>query len=540
MKKILSIICLCLIGILNGKANEQTENARTLIQKSLDIQYTNPKQAAYYAKQAINLIKEDRKNDFKAEAMLALSNAQKLLGEFDLGIQTLYESLDYITPSNKKLEGEIYGMMSILYCRLSDYKQAIALNDKATAIFKSIGDTSQIANCYNSRGIIHTYLDEFNIAESFFQQALSINRSLKDLKRIASNLNNLCLYKGNSKEKLEFIKEAIAINKNLNSIWSLAENYNNMGKQYYYAQDYFSALNALQDAQKIAKTLGAKDLICDNYEYYSWVYAALGDYQKAYTHLQLLTNLSKELHSSSQLRRIEQEINTKKIQEQRRNAEMKEQAYEIELLKRKQHLLIIVFVSLIIVCIFVYKWYKRRKKMELMEAQYKLEQSEREIAELKVRQQELELQSAQNELVNSRQEATNFAVFLQSRNELFDKIREMIKEGYKLNGNEITAHLKRINAFIKQYQNGDKSNSTLLLSIEEKNQEFLDRLVNKHPNLTQGEKHLATLLRVNLSTKDIAMLTGTMPKTINMNRYRLRKSLDLSSEEDLNRYLKDI
>jgi DNA-binding CsgD family transcriptional regulator len=116
----------------------------------------------------------------------------------------------------------------------------------------------------------------------------------------------------------------------------------------------------------------------------------------------------------------------------------------------------------------------------------------------------------------------------------------MIKEGYKLNGNEITAHLKRINAFIKQYQNGDKSNSTLLLSIEEKNQEFLDRLVNKHPNLTQGEKHLATLLRVNLSTKDIAMLTGTMPKTINMNRYRLRKSLDLSSEEDLNRYLKDI
>jgi hypothetical protein len=41
----------------------------------LDIQYTNPKQAAYYAKQAINLIKEDRKNDLKAEAMLALSNA---------------------------------------------------------------------------------------------------------------------------------------------------------------------------------------------------------------------------------------------------------------------------------------------------------------------------------------------------------------------------------------------------------------------------------------------------------------------------------
>ena len=47
------------------------------------------------------------------------------------------------------------------------------------------------------------------------------------------------------------------------------------------------------------------------------------------------------------------------------------------------------------------------------------------------------------------------------------------------------------------------------------------RLVAIHPKLTQGEKYLATLLRVNLSTKEISMLTGTTPKTINMNRYRL-------------------
>jgi hypothetical protein len=51
---------------------------------------------------------------------------------------------------------------------------------------------------------------------------------------------------------------------------------------------------------------------------------------------------------------------------------------------------------------------------------------------------------------------------------------------------------------------------------------------------------LATLLRVNLSTKDIAMLTGNMPKTINMNRYRLRKALGLLPEDELTKYLPDI
>ena len=326
----------------------------------------------------------------------------------------------------------------------------------------------------------------------------------------------------------------------MNSTWSLAENYNNMGKQYYYAKDYPKALEALQKAQEIAISLGAKDLMCDNYEYFSWCYAKLGKYQKAYNYLQQLTTLSKELHSISLLRNTEQEIAQKKYQAQRRAAELKEQSYKIELLKRNQYILVTIFISLVIVCIFLYKWYKRKKNMELVKARYELEQSEREIAELKVRQQELELQSVQDALNNSRQEATSFAVFLQSRNELLEKIRSMIKEGYKLNNADINAHLKKVNAFIKQHQNGDKTNSALLLTIEEKNQEFLKRLMDVHPNLTQGEKYLATLLRVNLSTKEIAMLTGTMPKTINMNRYRLRKSLGISSEEDLTNYLQQI
>lgn len=540
MKKSLFILFLSCIELLNGATLNEMEKAKDLIQQAYEVQYSNPKQSAYYATQAINLIKGEEKNDIKAEAMLALGSAQKLLGEFDHGIKTLYEGLDYVTPSNKSLEGEIYNMISVLYCRLSDYRQSISLNEKATAIFKAIGDSAQIAACYNTKGIVHTYLNEFTIAEQFFQQALSINRSLKNIKKIAANLNNLCLYEGNTLEKLEFIKEAIAINKNLNSTWSLAENYNNMGKQYYYAKDYPKALEALQKAQEIAISLGAKDLMCDNYEYFSWCYAKLGKYQKAYNYLQQLTTLSKELHSISLLRNTEQEIAQKKYQAQRRAAELKEQSYKIELLKRNQYILVTIFISLVIVCIFLYKWYKRKKNMELVKARYELEQSEREIAELKVRQQELELQSVQDALNNSRQEATSFAVFLQSRNELLEKIRSMIKEGYKLNNADINAHLKKVNAFIKQHQNGDKTNSALLLTIEEKNQEFLKRLMDVHPNLTQGEKYLATLLRVNLSTKEIAMLTGTMPKTINMNRYRLRKSLGISSEEDLTNYLQQI
>ncbi len=128
--------------------------------------------------------------------------------------------------------------------------------------------------------------------------------------------------------------------------------------------------------------------------------------------------------------------------------------------------------------IFLYKWYKRRKDLQLIEARYQLQLSEKEVAELKMHQQELELQNVHNALATSRQEATSFAVFLKSRNELLDKIRGMVKEGYKMDAQAITPHLKKINAFMSQRsQSGDKTNSALLTNIDDKSNEFLQRLV---------------------------------------------------------------
>lgn len=542
MKNTLLIyILLCLpVALWATPAEDKKQEAETLIDKSVNAMYINPKQAMYYANKVIELFPEEQKNDQKAEAIFYYSQAEQLLGNFDQSIKTLYDALEYVTPGNRSLNGQIFALMAILYCRLTDYNKAIELNEKATSIFKSLGDSISLALCYNDRGIIHAFRNEFSNAEQFLRQALAINRSQKNLKSVAANLNNLCLFEGNAEEKLEFIKEAIAINKNLNSQWSLGENYNNMGRQYFYAKQYTHAMEALHKAYAVASDIGAKELICDNYEYSSWVYSALGDYKNAYQCLIQLYTLSKDLQSGSKLRIVEQEISHKRYLDQQRQAEIKEQAYEIELLKRNLFALSVVFISLVVLSVFLYKWYKRKKNMQLMVARYNLEQSQHELAELKVRQQELELKSVQHALDNSRQEATSFAVFLHSRNEMLEKIREMIKQGYKMDPQALIPHLKKVNAFISQYQSGDKANSALLMNVEEKNQEFLQRLAERHPNLTQGEKYLATLLRVNLSTKEISMLTGNVPKTINMNRYRLRKSLNLSSEEDLTDYLQNI
>lgn len=521
------------IAVNNHKAD-------SLINKAQNVLYTNPTQAAYFSQKSLEYISPACPNSIKTQALLTNGIAYKYLGDFDISIKTLYEALECCPAGEHALLTDIQMQMSNVYCRLKDYTKAFELNEKATALSKVYADSARLAASYNNRGIIHYNLNEFRTAEQFFRNALEINRRIGDIKAVAANLNNMCLYEGDINEKLTLIQEAIVINKNMNATWALGENYNNMGKQYYFAGQYQKALEALEKAKEAADESSAKELICDNYEYSSWVYAAMKRYDKAYECLLQLYNLSLELQNDKKLRSVEQELSDKRMQTIQRETSLREQAYEIELLKRNMMILIAILAFAIIIAAFLPRWIKRRKDLQLVEARYKLEQSEREVAELRLKQQEQELLNIQTELDTSRQEVTGFAMFLRSRNELLERIRIQIKEGYKLDSAAILPHLKKINAFISQHQNGNEETNAMLLSIEQKNADFIKRLLKKHPMLTKGERYLATLLRVNLSTKEISLLTGVIPKTINMNRYRLRKALDLKGEEDLIEYLQKI
>lgn len=531
---------LCLLASLRAaplSAYPDKERQPSLLEKAEQELYSNPQLAVYYTLGAQDSIHSALG---RAQALYVYAQAEKLLGNFDNCIQALYEAESILSPKDISLKGNIYNLMSLGYCNLGDYNKAIDLSNDAIALFQTEHDTLSLALCYNNRGIIHTHINEYRQADRFLKKALDINRSSHNLKRIAANLNNLCLYKGNIEEQLKWINEAIVINKNLDAKWSLSENYNNLGKLYIYAGKYTQAIASLKIAYQLASEVGAKGLMCDNYEYAAQAYNAIGNYQMAYQKQAALTELSKEIQNTNKLRSVEQRIAQEKLSALQQKERLKQQDYEIATLQHNFITFLTITALLIVIGTLLFQRYKRKKKLQLLNAQYRIEQSEHEIAKLKMQQQKAELENVQQALATNKEETMNFAVFLQSRNELLDKIQEQVRKGYRMEHAELIAHLKTINAFIRQYQTTNKSNSTTLQTIDEKTNEFLARLTERHPNLTQGEKHLASLLRVNLSTKEIAMLTGNTPKTINMNRYRLRKSLGLSGEADLIAYIQGI
>lgn len=69
---------------------------------------------------------------------------------------------------------------------------------------------------------------------------------------------------------------------------------------------------------------------------------------------------------------------------------------------------------------------------------------------------------------------------------------------------------------------------------------FFRVLLEQFPALTPNERKLCALLRSGLSSKDIAILTFQNPQSVDVARYRLRKKLNLTNEENLTDFLVSI
>jgi DNA-binding NarL/FixJ family response regulator len=70
---------------------------------------------------------------------------------------------------------------------------------------------------------------------------------------------------------------------------------------------------------------------------------------------------------------------------------------------------------------------------------------------------------------------------------------------------------------------------------------FYEKLNKFHPDLSTLDKRICALLKLNLSTKEIANLTKTSIKSVENTRTRLRKKLGLThTDKNLSSYLSEL
>jgi len=151
-----------------------------------------------------------------------------------------------------------------------------------------------------------------------------------------------------------------------------------------------------------------------------------------------------------------------------------------------------------------------------------------------------EMKKAHQELMEiKKKELVSYALKLIQINELNNNL---ISEFGKLNSYTNKKGSEIIRRVVRQYNTSLNEGiwHDFETRFEHVYEGFYKKLMAQFPTLTPGERKLCALLRLNITSKDIAFITFHTPQSVDIARYRLRKKLNLDSGENLVDFLMKI
>jgi inorganic phosphate transporter, PiT family len=205
---------------------------------------------------------------------------------------------------------------------------------------------------------------------------------------------------------------------------------------------------------------------------------------------------------------------------------------EVDLYQPLLYLIIgLLVVVIIVLAIILKRQLFKNKKEESSERLLKYESQE------KLLQTELQKVNAENtklekEIQFKRKEQMVIALNIVQKNQFLEKLKLKIDKitSYPTVNKEELFRLKKL---IVENLSIDKEREKLNIYINELNSDFYFRLINKHPTLSENEQRLCALIRLNLSSKEIASILNISTKSVEVNRHRLRKKMHLKREDNL-------
>ncbi len=153
--------------------------------------------------------------------------------------------------------------------------------------------------------------------------------------------------------------------------------------------------------------------------------------------------------------------------------------------------------------------------------------AESEILQLKNEKLEAEVQVKNSKLMFS-------SVQMAHKKEILSNIKEEMAET-----KDDPKKLRQVLRMLDKELEGEDYWKEFNLYFDQVDKQFLKSIKKQHPKLTQNDIRLCSLIRLNLSTKEIASLLNVSVRGVEQSRYRLKKRLDLEGGRNLVEYISE-
>lgn len=428
-----------------------------------------------------------------------------------------YEYYETRAPSDRfKLENNL----AIVYARTGNQQQALEFFKKVYHYQKTTDDTLNRASILNNMGRI--WLDK-NVDSSlvYFKKSL----------RLAEEMDNQNL--------------KLFLNTNLGRCYLLKENYDDAKKYYHRAIEEVTPATDWTDvawiydelsefhlnrgradsasyyAEKAVKMLDS--VAPFGFEQYRAVgllyksYLAQGKFEKASTYFEKYTAISDTINLEDKRVNVEKLL----IGEEYRNREKIRELEESKRQSRNYIVLLLLLAILLALGLLLYRFRNKLKRANL----------EKQLVLAKEKELNTNLQLKNKELIGK-------AMVEMHRTEI---IEDILKDLKKVKLKAVKKETQDAIDYIAKRLKRDTSTNIweeFEMRFEQVHESFYKNLIQKHPDLSPRDKRLAALLKLNLTSKEIAQITGQTPKSVENARTRLRKKLHITnSQTDLSAYL---
>lgn len=459
--------------------------------------------------------------------------AASLAGTAHLGLSQFEEATTFFQSAYKLGEklnrpaavAEARFHLGEVYYYLNNAAQAKTAFSDALAQFEKLDSIRWIGVIKNAIGVVLYAEGDKATGTQLYEEAyqiLSTNNYEQEAQGPLNNLADHFFHQENIEQAQQYFEQVLAIDRKYNSSYGESLSLLNLAWCYRWKKDYAQAIELIEESLRIAEKAGIHQHLILGYSELSKTYKEKGEFEQAL----FFAEKYRELHESFDQEQREAKLERLMIQFE---TEIKEK--ELEQLKSQKKierltfalLFGAAFVSLLVALLI-----------------FSRNRGNRRLAESELKNQKLRSEKLQQELNSKKQDLTNLALDISRKNSFATKIHNRLQDLMKVNDPaEKKQGMEALSRIVSNHLRLNEDAQEFQVNIETVNHDFFNKLDQKFDGLTTNDKHLCGLIRLNLSSKDIAAIKNISTKSVEMGRYRLRKKLHLKPEEDLSEFLQN-
>lgn len=298
------------------------------------------------------------------------------------------------------------------------------------------------------------------------------------------------------------------------------------GRIFYDNNDIKNALKKFNEAERINQHVSASSEMLYIYKYKADIYEQMNMQDSALIYMKLRMHLSDSLKTENTIHdialgQVKSRLEFSKKEKEFLNQKNASISQKLEAEKRAGSYMtvIIIIASLLLVALtFIFIQFRKTQRLRRAERERKhksqLELKNKEISTIKIAGNEKEQR-------------------------LMELVQQLESQDMKfMNEDEKYAMERNINQISKQLNfNEEKAWEDFKVYYSQINNEFYEKLRAAYPNVTNNDEKILTYLKMNLDTKQISRLLNVKDSSVRMQKYRLRKKMNLPDKAVIRDYL---